>query len=427
MLVATIVLATTYVGIAFTRLPRVNIDRPAAALAGAVVMLLAGVLTFPQAVAAIDFNTLALLLGMMLLVVVLQRGGFFTLLATRAIAVADSPGKLMVSVVVVTAALSAFLVNDVVVLLFTPVVIQACRLARVNPIPYLIGEAMASNIGSTATIVGNPQNMLIGVASGISFPRFFAYLAPVAAVSTLLLLAVLWAFYRKEMARRVTDPQDPPGGGGATAVAVARPLVEVDYSVLRRSVPVLVLAVIGFFLSPTLGLGIPLVSLAAGVVAMLVSGIRPSEVIRNVDWVLLLFFGGLFVVIGGARQAGVLDALLQRVDMGASVGGILSIHLFSTVVSQIVSNVPLTLLMLPLLQGIPGHTLWVSLAAGATLGGNATIIGAVSNIIVAEQAYREGVLVRFGEFLKVGLVVTGLTLAASIGILVLEFQTGLLR
>ena len=180
MLIAAIILAMTYVGIAFTRLPRINIDRPAAALAGGLLMVLAGVLTFQQAVAAVDFNTLALLLGMMLLVVVLQRGGFFTLLAVRSVAVAASPAKLMLSVVVASAVCSAFLVNDVVVLLFTPVVIQACRIQRVNPVPYLIGEAMASNIGSTATIVGNPQNMLIGVVSGISFARFFAYLAPVA-------------------------------------------------------------------------------------------------------------------------------------------------------------------------------------------------------------------------------------------------------
>jgi Na+/H+ antiporter NhaD/arsenite permease-like protein len=449
MVAAALILAITYVGIAFTRLPRINIDRPAAALCGGLLMVLAGVLTFKQAVAAVDFNTLALLLGMMLLVVVLQRGGFFTLLATWSIAMAASPGKLMLSVVVATAMCSAFLVNDVVVLLFTPVVIQACRMRRVNPVPYLIGEAMASNVGSTATIVGNPQNMLIGVMSGISFARFFAYLAPVAVVSTLILIAVLWGFYRKELARpkelahrlaAIPNPSlamaegasfsFPPKGEGwdeGEAGGQGGKAEKVDYAILRRAVPVLALATIGFFASSPLGLSVPLVALAAGVVAMLLSGIRPSEVIRNVDWVLLLFFGGLFVVIGGARESGVMDSIIQRVDIGASIEGIVSIHLFSAVISQMVSNVPLTILVIPLLEGLPGDTRWVSLAAAATLAGNATLIGAVANIIVAEQAYREGVVVGFVEFLKVGLVVAALTLLASVGILLLEFRTGFLR
>ena len=435
MLIAGVILAATYVGIAFTRLPRVNLDRPAAALTGALLMVLAGVLTFPEAVAAIDFNTLALLLGMMLFVVVLQRGGFFTLLATWSVTLAGTPGKLLVSVTVATALCSAFLVNDVVVLLFTPVIIQACRMKRLNPVPYLIGEAMASNIGSTATIVGNPQNMLIGVTTGISFSKFFAHLAPVAAVSTLILVGVLWAFYRRAL---VSLP-----AGGADAVvgepAPARPAglrtaglgvpgaAAAERRVLKRAVPILALVIAAFFASSTLGFSIPLIALTAGVAAMLVSGIKPSEVIRGVDWVLLLFFGGLFVVIGGARQAGLLDALLQRVAISPDAQGILSIHLFSAIVSQLVSNVPLTVLMVPLLERVPGDTLWISLAAGATLGGNATIIGAVANIIVAEQAYREGVGIQFMEFFKVGLVVTALTLAASMGILLLEFQWGLLR
>ncbi|MSQ40360.1 MAG: anion transporter [Dehalococcoidia bacterium] len=435
MLEAGIILAVTYTGIAVTRLPRLNLDRPAAALLGAVLMILAGVLTFQEAVASVDFNTLTLLFGMMLLVAVLQRGGFFEVLAARAVTVASSPPKLLVSVVVMTAVASALLVNDVVVLLFTPVVIQACRLQRANPVPYLIGEAMASNIGSTATIVGNPQNMLIGVTSGISFARFFVYLAPVAIVGTLILLGVLWLFYRRKLASEVPGPLVAPSLGvsrplpGETA-ALLHPAASaslMDTRVLARVLPVLGLVTVAFFFSSFIGLSIPMIALVAGTAAMLVSGIRPSEVMRSVDWVLLLFFAGFFVVIGGARQAGLLDLLLQRVDLSVGAGGILSIHLFSAVVSQLVSNVPLTMLMLPLLQHLPGDTLWISLAAGATLGGNATLIGAVANLIVVEQAYREGVVVRFGEFLKVGLVVTALTLAASVGILLLEFNLGLLR
>ncbi|MBI4198565.1 MAG: anion transporter [Chloroflexi bacterium] len=419
MLLAALILAATYLGVAFTRLPRVNIDRPAAALAGAVLMVALGVLTFEEAVAAIDYNTLALLLGMMLLVVVMQSQGFFTLLATRTVAIANTPGKLMASVVLVTAVSSAFMVNDVVVLLFTPVVVQTCRTQGLNPVPYLIGEAMASNIGSTATIVGNPQNMLIGVTSSISFARFFGYLAPIAAASTLILLAVLWVFYSRTWAKKEAAVI-------GRAIEFSSP-VPINYQGLKRSAPVLVAAMAAFFLSSFLGIRVPLVALVAGVAAMLLSGIKPSEVIQKVDWVLLLFFGGLFVVIGGARQAGVLDLLLDRVDVTSTVGGIVSIHAVSAVASQLVSNVPLTVLMIPLVERVPGDTLWISLAAGATLGGNATIIGAVANIIVAEGAYREGIVMKFMEFLKVGLVVTTLTLLASIGVLWLEFAVGFLR
>jgi len=418
MLLAGLILAGSYLGIAFTRLPWVNIDRPAAAMTGAVLMVALGVLTFDQAVQAIDYNTLALLLGMMLLVVVLQSQGFFTLLASRYVTIASSPARLVTSVVVLTAVCSAFMVNDVVVLLFTPVVIQACRVQRVNPVPVLIAEALASNIGSTATIVGNPQNMLIGVTSGISFARFFAYLTPVAVASTGLLLAALWLFYGKTWKGKHEAVAGPVG---QTQTAT------VDARGLRRSVPILLAAMTGFFLSSFIGVRIPVIALVAGVAAMLFSRVKPSEVIKRVDWVLLLFFGGLFVVIGGARQAGVLDVFLERVQVSPNLAGIVSVHAVSVVASQLVSNVPLTVLLIPLLQKAPGDTLWISLASGATLGGNATLVGAMANLIVAEVAYREGVVIKFSEFLKVGLVVTAATIVASIGILWLEYAAGFLR
>ena len=196
---------------------------------------------------------------------------------------------------------------------------------------------------------------------------------------------------------------------------------------IRITSPVLALTTIGFFLSSYLHVGVYMVALVGGIAAMLISGIRPSRVIRSVDWGLLVFFGGLFVVIGGARHAGVLDIFLHRVNLSAGVGGIVSMHAFSAVVSQVVSNVPLTMLVIPLIQRVPGNTLWISLAAGSTLGGNATLIGAVANIIVVEQASRQGVEIKFAEFARLGLPVTALTLAVSVGVLSLEHWLGLLR
>ncbi len=423
MLIAAAILAFTYLGIVFTRFPGVNIDRPAAALVGALLMVFLGVLTAEQALATVDFRTLALLFGMMLLIGALQRAGFFTTLAARSVALAAGPRQLLWLVVVATAVASAFLVNDVVVLLFTPIIINACRQLKLNPVPYLLGEAMASNIGSTATIVGNPQNMLIGVASGISFSRFFLILLPVAMVSTLILVAVLRFHYRGVFHQPV-----PEGvlEHRTLSVTSGQSMPAAQKRLLMWILPILGLAILGFFIGNFWGLGVPMVALLAGVAAVLFSGLRPSRLIRDVDWSLLVFFAGLFVVIGGARQAGVLDFFLNRIQLEPDAFGILSLHISSAALSQIVSNVPLTMLVIPLIQHAPATVLWISLAAGSTLGGNATLLGAVANIIVVEGAYKQGVEVKWWEFAGIGLVVTVLSLAASVGILLLEFQLGLL-
>jgi len=416
MLTAAVILALTYVGVAFTRLPRVNIDRPSAAFTGGVLMVLCGVLTFEEAVGAIDFNTIALLLGMMVLVAALKAVGFFTLLATKSLALASTPRRLLLLVVVATAVSSAFLVNDAVVLLFTPIIIHACRARKVNPVPYLIAEAMASNIGSAASIVGNPQNMLIGITSGISFARFFLYLLPVSVVSTAVLVLVMYGLYNKTLKQGFDTSSNPQVDGPPY-----------DARAIKRLAPILVLVVLAFFLSSVVRVQIPLIALACAALVLVVGQVKPSNIIREVDWVLLLFFAGLFIVIEGAHAAGVLDVFIETVVFAPNWAGIASISAVSTVVSQLVSNVPLTMLLLPVLKNIPGDTLWIALAAGSTLGGNLTIIGAVANIIVVEGAAREGIHIGFLEFLKVGAVVTVVTVGLSILILGGEYWAGWLR
>jgi Na+/H+ antiporter NhaD/arsenite permease-like protein len=411
--IAAAILGLTYLGVAVTRLPRVNVDRPSAAFTGAVLMLLFGVLSFDAAVRAINFPTIALLLGMMMLIAALDRTGFFIYVAARLLAIGTTPARLLVMVVVITAVLSALLVNDTAVLLLTPVFIRACGLLRTNPVPYLIAEAMASNIGSTATMVGNPQNMIIGVSSGISFLSFFLYLAPVAVAGCLALVLLVYLVYRRDFRQAFTPD-----------LAQLQELGPAQPRAARRAALLLVPTVLAFFLSPFIGVDISLVALTAGGVVLLTSGVRPAEIIRGVDWVLLLFFAGLFVVIGGAREAGVLDLILAHINVAPDLRGIVSMHLASAVVSQLVSNVPLTVLVIPLIEETPGQVLWISLAAGATLGGNATLIGAVANLIVAEVALKDGVTVSFGEFIRVGLLVTVVTLGLSIGILALEWRLG---
>jgi Na+/H+ antiporter NhaD/arsenite permease-like protein len=424
VLIAAAILALTYVGVIFTRLPHINIDRPAAALTGALLMVLCGVLSFNQAITAIDFHTITLLLGMMLLMAALQQADFFNVLAARSISMAGKPWHLLLIVVAVTAVGSAFMVNDVVVLLFTPVIVAACRLLERNPVPYLIAEAMASNIGSVATEIGNPQNMLIGVASGIPFLRFLAYLAPVALAGMAILFFTVWLFYRAEMR------QDFSSGKlqhQTLTVMSGHPTPRRRGRLLAFTLPIFVLTLACMFFSGFIGINLSIVALSGGIAAVLFSGIRPSRLIQTVDWSLLMFFCGLFIVIGGAAHAGVLDIFMNILNVQTDIIGIISVHVFSTLVSQVVSNVPLTMLAIPVIKDVPGDVLWISLAAGSTLGGNATIIGAVANIIVVEQAYNQGVKVGWWEFSRVGLVVTVLTVAASIGILALEYSWGFLR
>ena len=424
MLTAAVILIFTYIGVSFTRLPHINIDRPAAALTGALLMVLTGVLSFNQAINAIDFHTITLLLGMMLLMAALQQADFFNVLAARSVALAGKPWQLLLAVTLVTAVGSAFMVNDVVVLLFTPVVVAACRLLERNPVPHLIAEAMAANIGSVATEIGNPQNMLIGVSSGIPFTRFMLYLLPVAVVCILILFVTVLIFYRDQM--KIGFQADKLKHQTLSVIS-GQPAAAARKRLLAFTLPIFALTMFCLFISSTVGMSLSIVAMAGGVAAVLFSGIRPSRLIQSIDWSLLLFFCGLFIVIGGAQQAGVLDIFTGNLNVGSDIAGIATMHLFSALVSQLVSNVPLTMLVIPLIKDIPGDVMWISLAAGSTLGGNATIIAAVANIIVVEQAYSRGVKVGWWEFSRVGLVVTALTIAASISILSLEYSLGFLR
>lgn len=408
------IFAITFTGVALTRLPWVRVDRPVAAFLGAVAMVLFGVLTVPEAVSAIDWNTIALLLGMMVIIGGLQRDGYVEALATALLGRAKSGRQLLVVVVLFTGVASAFLVNDAVVLVVTPLVIAFCRAKGLNPLPFLLAEAMASNIGSTATITGNPQNVLIGLQSGLSFGRFMLFLLPVAALSIVLLIAVTQRLYRNELRKPFMAQPGGPAPGLAMPTRV------------KPSGVILILVVLGFLLGPWLEIELPLIALTGAGLVLASSGHGPREIFRQVDWVLLLFFAALFVVIGGAVQEGLFDWAIDGVAIRSDVAGGATLHGASLLLSQLISNVPFTVLMLPILQSQSSDFLWISLASGATLAGNLTLIGAVANLIVAEGALQQGVRISFWEFFKLGLPVTALTLLISLAVLSLEHVLGFL-
>lgn len=405
--IALIIFIITYTGIIFTRLPKINIDRPSAAFFGAIAMVLFNVLTLEEAVQAIDYNTIALLLGMMIIISTLQLDGFFSLIATKTITYSKDRLRLMIIIVFITGIASAFFVNDAVVLLFTPVIITICRSSGLNPLPYLIAEILASNAGSVMTITGNPQNMLIGISSGISYGKFLIQLLPVSVLSLIVIVFVIKLIYKSEF-----NNKSPLKHNGQQQ--------DYHYKSMRFSVPIFLGVIILFFFSNKLNLSIPLIALTGGALVLILGKIRPSSIIRAVDWVLLLFFASLFIVVRGIEKAGLLEGLINSSQLTADLKGIGALHLISLIFSQVVSNVPYTMLILPVMKSINSELLWLTLASASTLAGNATIIGAMANLIVIESAEKHKVKIRFFEFLKTGLLATLLSFIISILLLWLQ-------
>jgi len=416
--IALIIFIITYIGIIFTRLPRMNIDRPSAAFFGAVAMILFGVITFDEAIQAIDFNTIALLLGMMIIVATLELDGFFDLVATRTLAVADTPFKLLAVLSFTTGIASAFLVNDAVVLLFTPIIIGICRSLKLNPVPFLIAEILSANIGSAMTITGNPQNMLIGISSGISYSHFLLYLFPVSIAGMLVIVYFVKWYYPSVITPRFpeTDKKTKPD------IAAIEKETSFNYRSMRFSVPIFILVIILFFLSRPLNISIPMIALLGASMILLLGRIKPSKVISRVDWVLLLFFASLFIVVHGVEKSGLMEQLLNHITLAENGAGLAGIHLISLLLSQIVSNVPYTVVMLPLMKTANSEVLWLALASASTLAGNATIIGAMANLIVIESAESKGIKIKFMEFFRIGIAVTIISMILSFGVLFLEMQ-----
>ena len=400
---ALIIFIITYIGIIFTRLPKVNIDRPSAAFFGAVAMIVFGVLSFEDAILAIDFDTIALLLGMMIIIATLQIDGFFSLIASKTIAYARNQWRLLIIITFISGIASAFLVNDAVVLLFTPVIIMICRASGLNPLPYLIAEILAANAGSVMAITGNPQNMLIGINSGISYAEFLWKLAPVSLLSMFVIVWVVRLIYPASFRKKT--PIVFQGGD-----------FQYHFSSMKRSVPVFLLVILLFFTGHHLNLSIPIIALIGGALILLFGKIKPSKVIEKVDWVLLLFFASLFIVVEGIEQSGLLSRYIDANLLSEDMAGIGIIHSLSLILTQIVSNVPYTIVMLPFMKAADSDLLWLCLASASTLAGNATIIGAIANLIVIESAEREGISIGFFEFMKTGLIVTIISFAISIGV-----------
>ena len=408
--VTSILFALTYLSLALGRLPGLRTDRAGIAMVGATLMLITGMLTFDEAVSrkSIDYNTLALLFGMMVVIAFLRLSGFFERLTERLLSRIHSPRGLLLVTIGLSGVLSAFLINDIVCLTLTPLVLRLAKRLRFDPVPHLIGLATAANIGSTGTITGNPQNIYIGSHSGIPYLHFALRLLPVAAIGLLLNFVTVAVVYRNRLTKSGGDA-DP----SENKQSVRRPA---HVRLERKSITV-ALVTVGLFFS-----GLPLELIALGGAAVLLLGqVKPEKVYREIDWSLLVMFTGLFVVVYAFQVRVVSHWGIERwkwlLDRPVDL-----LSLISAALSNLVSNVPAVLLMEPILQAMPEarrETGWLALAMSSTLAGNLTVLGSVANLIVVERAKQEGVAIGFWDYCKVGIPLTLSSLAA--GILWLQF------
>jgi Na+/H+ antiporter NhaD/arsenite permease-like protein len=381
---AIFIFAITYLVLAIGRLPGFRIDRTGAAVIGASFMVGVNALSLDEAYRAINFDTIILLFGMMIVIANLQLSGFFSFVAGRVVHHANRPLLLLIAIVSISGVFSAFFVNDTMCLVLTPLVIEIAGTLRRNPVPYLLAVAMAANIGSVATITGNPQNMMIGSFSGIAYRDFLASLAPVAAAGLILAVVFILAGYRREFATGET-------------VNVEQLAVQVDRGLMWKSILVALAMIIMFFA----GWPVPKVAIVAGAVLLITRRVRPDKVYQRIDWPLLVMFSGLFIVIAGIEKTPLETELAafagrMHLDNTFMLSGI------SAVLSNIVSNVPAVLIFKPLVgQLADPRRAWLVLAMSSTLAGNLTLVGSVANLIVIQQAAGR-VKIGFWEYFRVG-------------------------
>jgi Na+/H+ antiporter NhaD/arsenite permease-like protein len=389
-------------------------DRTLVALLGGFVVVALGLVDQHQAFEAIDLNVIFLLAGMMIIAATVGRTGLFDWLAIRSVRLSHGePLRLLLILCAVTAVLSAFLDNVTTVVLTTPITLSVARRLDVSPIPYLISQILASNIGGTATLIGDPPNILIGSAAGLDFVDFLANLAPVTIVIFVAFLVVMRLFFRGTL--------EVPFERREAALEMTEGSTITDRPLLVRSLIVVALTLIGFLLHSAIGVEAATVAMLGATVLMLVARIEPHDAFRDVEWSTLFFFVGLFVLVESIIQVGIVGSMaesLATISGGSAAIASLGLLWVSAIASAIVDNIPYTATAIPIVHqlieaGLPAEPLWWSLALGACLGGNLTIVGASANIVVANIGARAGHPIRFREFFRYGSVVVAVSLVIS--------------
>lgn len=392
------IVTLTFIGIAIGRYPIIKSNRTTIALMGVALLVAAGQVRFADIPGYFDFDTLILLFSMMIINANLKIAGFFTLAGRALVRMARSVRAFLAVEVLLVGVLSALFLNDTICLMFAPFLLNLMYTLRRNPLPYLVALATAANVGSTATLTGNPQNMIVGISSGIPYAQFTAALAPVALLGLGVIWLVLVKMYPYELQRNAQF--DPPE---EEATAISRPLL------------IKTLIVAGALLAAFLaGAPIAMASFLAASFLLITRRHMPHVVFAEFDWSLLVFFAGLFVVSGSLETSGVTATLvdLNRLAQGANIWNLSGI---TGVLSNLISNVPAVLLLRPVVANMENARLgWLTVAMASTLAGNLTLLGSVANLIVAETAERWRVDLSFWEYTKSGIIITIFTMLIGI-------------
>ena len=400
--------------VAYALIASERFDRTLVALLGGFLVVALGIIGQEEAFEAIDFNVIFLLAGMMIIASGLSRTGFFEYVAGHAIRVSrGDPYRLLIVLAILTAILAAVLDNVTTVVLLTPVTLSLARTLRVSPFPYLISQIFASNIGGTATLIGDPPNILIGSAAGLDFADFLVNLAPV----VVLIMAVFIVIMRFTFRGSMQDDAER-----LDRLAELDPAAAIkDRRMMVRALVVLGATIVGFLLHSALGLEAATIAMLGATVLMVIGPLDPHDALRDIEWNTLFFFVGLFMLIEAVVHVGIVGGIAEA--LADAAGGRLDVATmgvlwFSAIASAIVDNIPYTATAIPIVQGLmdsglANDVLWWSLALGACLGGNLTIVGASANIVVANLASKDGHPIRFWQFFRYGSVVVVMSLLIS--------------
>lgn len=399
-----------------------KVHRSVAALAGAVVLLLTHVLTIETAADYVDLNTIGVLVGMMLFVAVVKSSGLFEYIAIwSAKLTRGQPMAILAVFAVITAVLSAFLDNVTTVLLICPMTIAITQILEVNPVPFLLSQIMASNIGGTATLIGDPPNIMIGSAAGLSFADFIVNTGPVVLIILAVVVAIFFLMYRGNLHVESENMEK--------VLTLDEKLTIKDASLLRKSVIMIVLVVVGFIFHAQLGIESATVALTAAGVMLLIGGQDAEDVILGVEWSTILFFIGLFVVVGGLNSTSVIAMLANGMLELVGDNEVLAIVLVlwaSALISAFLDNIPFVATLIPMIQtmqqgGMDVLPLWWALSLGACLGGNGSLIGASANVVLAGVSAKNGYPITFMSYLKKGFPLMLLSVAICTVYLLIRF------
>ena len=389
-----------------------KVHRTAAAVSGAVLLLCLRILSVDEAISYIDFGTIGVLVGMMLFVAVVRNSGLFEYMAIKSAKIAKgSPWKIMLLFMILTAVLSAFLDNVTTVLLVGPMAISIAGILGINPVPFLLTQILASNIGGTATLIGDPPNIMIGSKAGLSFADFVVTTGPAVILIMIVICALFYAVYGRRM---VVAPERMAA------------VMELD----EKSLVMIALIVLGFVCHSSLGVESCVVALAAASIMLLIGRQDIEEIVLGVEWSTILFFTGLFVIVGGMVKCGVISALGNALVSvtGGNVTLLMILILWgSAVFSSVLDNIPFVATMIPLIlsmqaDGMDVTSLWWALSLGACLGGNGTLIGASANVVLSGISAKHGHPITFGHYLKVGFPTMVLSVAISTVYLLVRFH-----